>query len=158
MLSNILMANFDRHVSQFCTARGVTYTRYADDLSFSAAVSQELQIVEKFVVDWCAKSESPSLTVNQKKTIRVTKREARRVTGLVLTNDRKVSLGRETKRRIRAGLHHFVTGKMAPEDISRLSGMLAYVNSVEPSFMRRLRRKYGSQAVRRCLHWNGSPS
>lgn len=154
ILSNILMADFDRQLTAFCNARNVVYTRYADDLSFSAATSDRLQVVERAVIGWCSRSRSPRLTVNQSKTVRVSKREARRVTGLVLTNDRKVSLGRETKRRIRASLHHFVTGQMLPEDIPKLSGMLAYVNSVEPTFIRRLRKKYGSEAVRRCLQWN----
>ncbi len=153
MLSNILMADFDRRLSAFCTTRDVTYTRYADDLSFSAAASDRLRAVEKAVLDWCDRSTSPVLAVNQAKTVRVTKREARRVTGLVLTNDRKVSLGRETKRRIRASMHHFITGRLKAEDILKLRGMLAYVNSVERTFMRRLRKKYGADAVRRCLKW-----
>lgn len=153
ILSNILLADFDRRLTAFCAARRVTYTRYADDLSFSAAASERLQVVEKAVIEWCARSKSPVLTVNQRKTVRVSKRDARRVTGLVLTNDRKVSLGRETKRRIRAWMHHFVTGRLEAEQVLKLRGMLAYVNSVEPPFMRRLRKKYGADAVKRCLEW-----
>ncbi len=153
MLSNILMTDFDRRVSAFCEARDITYTRYADDLSFSADRSEDLAAVEKAVLDWCARSKSPALTINPGKTVRVTKREARRVTGLVLTNDRKVSMGRGTKRRIRAWMHHFVTGRLEADQIIKLRGMLAYVNSVEPMFMRRLRKKYGGDAVKRCLEW-----
>src|SRR5437899_6746168 len=115
--------------------------------------SDPLRAVENAVIGWCERSRSPKLTVNQKKTVRVTKAEARRVTGLVLTNDRKVSLGRETKRRIRAWMHHFVTGRLEAEQVLKLRGMLAYVNSVEPTFMRRLRKKYGADAVKRCLEW-----
>ena len=155
MLSNVLMADFDRHIAAVCASNDVTYTRYADDLSFSATVSEQLQTVEKAVIAWCAQSKSPVLSVNQGKTVRVSKAEARRVTGLVLTNDRKVSLGRETKRRIRAGVHHFVTGKLATDEILKLGGMLAYVNSVERTFMRRLRKKYGADAIQRCLEWKG---
>jgi hypothetical protein len=153
LLSNILMFDFDRRVSAFCHARDITYTRYADDLSFSAARSEDLQAIEKAVIDWCGRSKSPALTINPGKTVRVTKRDARRVTGLVLTNDRKVSLGRETKRRIRAWMHHFVMGRLGSEQVLKLRGMLAYVNSVEPTFMRRLRKKYGTDAVKRCLEW-----
>ena len=153
VLSNILMAGFDRHIAAVCVSNDVTYTRYADDLSFSAAVSERLQILEQAVVDWCAQSKSPLLSVNQAKTVRVSKSDARRVTGLVLTNDRKVSLGRETKRRIRAGVHHFVTGKLATEEIPKLRGMLAYVNSVEPAFLRRLRKKYGAEPIQHLLGW-----
>jgi retron-type reverse transcriptase len=153
MLSNILMFEFDRYVAALCASHNVAYTRYADDLSFSAEVSERLQAVEKAVIDWCSQSKSPVLTVHQSKTVRVSKSDLRRVTGLVLTNDRRVSLGRETKRLIRAGVHHFVTGKLPPDETLKLRGMLAYVNSVEPTFLRRLRKKYGADQIQRCLEW-----
>jgi RNA-directed DNA polymerase len=149
MLSNILMIDFDRRVSSFCAARNVIYTRYADDLSFSADNSEELRAVENAVVELCRRSKSPSLAINQEKTVRVSKRDARRVTGLVLTNDRKVSLGRDEKRRIRAWVHHFVTNRLNADRILKLRGMLNYVNSVEPAFMRRLRNKYGADTITR---------
>jgi len=37
--------------------------------------------------------------------------------------------------------------------VLKLKGMLAYVNSVEPAFMRRLRKKYGVEAIGQCLQW-----
>ncbi len=149
LLSNILLVDFDRRVSAFCAAHGVTYTRYADDLSFSADNSDQLQAVEKVIIDLCRRTRSPSLTINQEKIVRVSKRDARRVTGLVLTNDRKVSLGREEKRRIRAWVHHFVTNRLDADQVLKLRGMLSYVNSVEPAFMRRLRKKYGADTITR---------
>ena len=153
MLSNILMVEFDRRISAFCATHNAVYTRYADDLTFSADQSRTLQLVEKAVLNLSNSSVSPALAVNQDKTVRVSRKDSRRVTGLVLTNDGKVSLGRERKRRIRAQMHYFVTDRLETEQILRLRGMLAYVHSVEPSFMRRLRKKYGSDAVRRCLKW-----
>jgi len=149
MLSNILMRDFDQRVSTFCDAREVTYTRYADDLSFSADNSDQLALVEKFVSDLCSRLKSPVLTINHEKTVRVSKRDARRVTGLVLTNDSKVSLGREEKRQIRAWVHHFVTNRLEADQVPRLRGMLNYVNSVEPAFLRRLVTRYGVDAMRR---------
>jgi len=149
MLSNILMIDFDRQVSAVCFAHGVIYTRYADDISFSANSSAQLQTVENAVLDLCARSKSPSLTINQRKTVRVSRRDARRVTGLVLTNDRRVSLGRDEKRRIRAWVHHFVTDRLDSAKTSQLRGMLNYVNSVEPAFLRRLGEKYGVEVIAR---------
>jgi retron-type reverse transcriptase len=154
LLSNILMMDFDRRVSTFCAANRVTYTRYADDLTFSARQSDQLRLVESAVLKICRQLRSPSLTINQEKTVRVSKREARRVTGLVLTNDRKVSLGRNEKRRIRASVHHFASNKLDTEKVTRLRGMLAYVNSVEPDFLVRLRKKYGADTIQRCLEWS----
>lgn len=151
VLSNVLMFDFDKRIADFCKAKGVAYTRYADDLSFSSARSEDLAAVEEVVIKWCARSKSPKLTVNASKTVRASKGESRRVTGLVLTNDRKVSLGRDAKRRIRARVHHFVVGRLKEGELPKLRGMLCYVNSVEPSFLDRLRAHYGSEVIARCL-------
>jgi RNA-directed DNA polymerase len=57
-------------------------------------------------------------------------------------------LGREQKRKIRAWVHHFVTNRLGTDQTLELRGMLNYVNSVEPAFMRRLRKKYGADTIR----------
>jgi len=149
MLSNVLMRDFDQRIAAFCAAHAVVYTRYADDLTFSAETSKRLALVEQAVLNLVARLKSPSLTVNEKKTVRVSKREARRVTGLILTNDEKVSLGRDQKRNIRAGVHHFAMGRLDSAEVLKLRGMLNYVNSVEPAFLRRLRKKYGASTLKR---------
>lgn len=146
-LSNILMFDFDLHISTVAKANRVKYTRYADDLTFSAMHSESLSVVESAVHEWCAKVHSPKLAVHQGKTVRVSRAKSRRVTGLVLTNDRKVSLGRDVKRLVRAQVHHFLTGQMPVAERSSLRGMLHYVNSVEPAFLDRLRLFYGTDAI-----------
>jgi RNA-directed DNA polymerase len=148
LLSNILPADFDRAVSRFCSELGITYTRYADDLSFSAQTSALLADAEKLVTGLCARTPSPRLTLNPGKTVRASRKRSRRVTGLVLTNEGHVSLGRDVKREIRATVHHFVTGKLSREQALSLRGTLAYVKSVEPDFLNRLRTKYGHEIIR----------
>lgn len=154
LLSNILLRDFDRAVSEFCFPLGIAYTRYADDLSFSAQTSDLLADVEEMVSKLCIGSESPRLVLNREKTVRVSKKRSRRVTGLVLTNQGQVSLGRDAKRGIRATVHHFLTGTLSREQVLSLRGMLAYVKSVEPSFLNRLRAKYGSENIRRIQTFN----
>ncbi len=149
LLSNILLADFDRQVARFCSKWRITYTRYADDLSFSAQTSALLARAEEMVTALCRRTRSPLLTLNQEKTVRVSKKRLRRVTGLVLTNEGHISLGRDTKRDIRATVHHFLTGKLTREETLSLRGTLAYVKSVEPEFLNRLRTKYGFQIIRR---------
>ena len=148
MLSNILLYDFDATVAGFCTKVGGVYTRYADDLSFSALQSRTLQEIEKMVVDVCARLKSPKMAINTAKTVRVSKKQSRRITGLVITNDARVSLGRDQKRRIRASVDYFTKGRLSPEECMRLKGMLGYVNSVEPEFVKRLRDRYGAHVIR----------
>jgi retron-type reverse transcriptase len=149
MLSNLLLMNFDVNVAASCEKLGVAYTRYADDLSFSADVSSKLQKIERAIVTLCRQMKSPQLTINPGKTVRVSKRDSRRITGLTISNDARVSLGRDRKRSIRASVHHYVTGRLAKEQQLELKGMLAYVNAVEPSFLARLRKKYGYDVIHR---------
>jgi RNA-directed DNA polymerase len=142
------MADFDSQVTKLCAASEVAYTRYADDLSFSSDLSPKLEVIEQAVVNLCNRLTSPKLTINPEKIVRVSKKQARRITGLVLANDAKISLGRDQKRRIRATVHHFVSGRLNGEQTRELRGMLAYVKSVEPRFLTRLRKKYGSSVIR----------
>ena len=102
-------------MSEFCSKLGIAYTRYADDLSFSAKTSQMLADAEDMVAKLCAGRVSPCLVLNHDKTVRVSKKRSRKVTGLVLTNEGQVSLGRDAKREIRATVHHFLTGKLSRE-------------------------------------------
>jgi RNA-directed DNA polymerase len=67
LLSNVLPCDFDREVSQFCSKLGVAYTRYADDLSFSANSSSLLATVEDMVSTLCERTASPRLTLNRDK-------------------------------------------------------------------------------------------
>jgi retron-type reverse transcriptase len=147
ILSNILLYDFDVEVAALCTERGVTYTRYADDLTFSTDEPHVLREIEKQILKICSKTESPKLRVNKDKTVHASKKGARRVTGLVLTNDGLVSIGREKKREIRASFHRYVLGTLNIEEICALAGMVAYIKSVEPKFLEILARRYGAAAL-----------
>jgi hypothetical protein len=67
--------------------------------------------------------------------------------GLVLSNEARVSLGRERKRELRAALHHFVTGKITPTAAKQLRGMLAFAKDAEPEFYARMETRYGKDAL-----------
>jgi RNA-directed DNA polymerase len=149
LVSNVLLYDFDERVATFCSKHGTTYTRYADDLSFSAKKSSELGTVERFVKGLCKRTTSPKLVLNSEKLVRVSKRDSRRITGLIITNDAKVSLGRDKKRQIRASVHHFIAGRFSEEQGLQLKGTLAFVKSVEPTFLARLQKKYGQHEIRR---------
>ena len=107
------------------------------------------QAVEHFVTDLCKRVASPKLILNPEKLVRVSKKRARLITGLVNTNDANVSLGRDKKRQIRASVHHFATGRLDKNEALKLKGMLAYVKSVEPAFLARLRQTYGGKVIHR---------
>jgi hypothetical protein len=83
------------------------------------------------------------LTFNDEKRGLFTTAGRRMVTGLVLTPDGKVSLGRDRKRKISAALHHISIGRNVSLEHRELTrGWLAYANSVEPCFVAAMSAKY----------------
>ena len=151
LLSNILLFNFDLKIEALCAGCGVTYTRYADDLSFSTNELGVLSQLERQVAEICKRTRPPRLKLNETKTVHASKKGLRRVTGLVLTNDGRVSMGREQKRKIIAGLHRYTLGKLNEHEILELGGTISFAKSVEPMFLQRLAKKYGAAALNHLL-------
>lgn len=146
-ISNTILYKFDCTVSDYCDTIGVKYTRYADDLTFSTNTPEILVTVEEEVKNITSQLEYPTLNVNTQKTIHVSKKFSRRITGLVITNEDTVSLGRDRKRLIRAKIRHFQKGILLPNEIQKLRGTLAFANDVEPEFLTRMRLHYGDELI-----------
>lgn len=144
-LSNVIMFRFDLAVSKACLGRRVAYSRYADDLTFSSWNPEALREVECDVRRIVKRLKSPALDFNPRKTIMLSRKMQRRITGLILSNDEKISLGRERKRMIRAAVHHLRRGMLGAEETAQLRGLLAFAMDVEPDFVRRLTERYDTK-------------
>lgn len=144
-ISNSMMFEFDESISAFCKEKEVTYSRYADDLAFSTTHRDTLKEVEEEAHRLTLSIQSPKLTINEKKTVNVSKRYNRSLVGLTITPDKKVSLGRERKRDIRAKLYLYGKGYLNGEDVAHLRGLLAYAWSIEPTFIFSLAEKQGNE-------------
>jgi RNA-directed DNA polymerase len=147
LLSNVLMYEFDSKMADTARKNKAAYTRYADDLTFSARRTGFLTGLEAALRKTIREVESPSLTINESKTVLATPKYKRLVTGLILTNDGKISIGYRRKREIRAALHHQTLGRLGITEQARLAGLLAFVNDVEPEFLAHLRVKYGQETL-----------
>lgn len=143
-LSNILMFEFDRCISELVASDKVQYTRYADDLTFSAPRTGHLTGVKRAVSKAINHVDFPNLKINREKTTYITTKFHRSVTGLTLANDGRITIGRDKKREIRASVHGFILGKLDEKSIERLHGYISFINSVEPEFIDVLNKKYGS--------------
>jgi len=146
-VSNILMYEFDTLVSSYCEKKKITYSRYADDLTFSTNIAHVLNECLAEIRKILKEIKTPKLKINEQKTVFSSKKHNRRVTGLVLTNDGKVSLGRDKKRVIRAKIHHFQTSKLNHKECLELKGHLAHAYAVEKDFVDRMRKKYGDSVI-----------
>ncbi|GED23614.1 retron St85 family RNA-directed DNA polymerase [Halomonas halmophila] len=150
-LSNSIMYDFDEKVSRWCAENALTYTRYADDLTFSTNVKNLSFEVQGFLIEVIQSLEYPAIELNENKTVYASKKGHRRVTGVVLSNAGNVSLGRERKREISSLLHKFRIGELSREEVYRLQGLLGFANDVEPVFVERMRKKYGHDLLWRIM-------
>jgi len=145
-LSNLLARRLDARLNGLANKLGFTYTRYADDLTFSgshesaAKTGYLLARVRHIVAD-------ENLTMNEAKT-RVQRPNSRQtVTGIVVNKHPNVS--RRTTKRLRAILHQAGKNGLAAQNrhnrdnfVDWLGGMIAYVQMVNPVKGRRLREQF----------------
>ena len=98
-LSNLVMKNFDDSIGSWCEKRGISYTRYCDDMTFSS--DNPLYAVyskAKYML------QNMGFELNERKTHFITNASRQTVTGL--TVNEKVTVSREYKRSLRQELHY----------------------------------------------------
>ncbi len=145
-LSNQVAARFDRRLAGLAAKLGATYTRYADDLTFSGPANLDPR-VGYLMHQVRAITLSEGFTVNESKTRVLRPNTAQVVTGLVV-NDRP-GVPRAEVRRLRAILHRARTEGLAaqnhanhPDFRSWLLGKISYVGMARPEVATRLLEQY----------------
>lgn len=147
LVSNIVMYFFDSYIHSYGKLNRIRYTRYADDICFSSSVAGGLDSVKDTVSKALKSFFGRQIRLNNTKTIFASKAMNRHVTGITLTNEGKVSVGRDRKRKIMAAVHKVSIGQKPDCSLKTLAGLISYVQSVEGDFKERLTRKYGDDIV-----------
>lgn len=148
MISNLIMSKFDTDISKICSAKNIFYTRYADDMTFSTKDKESLFKIIGEVKRVLKNNFGNKMSINELKTVFSSKAHNRRVTGIILTNDNKISIGRERKRYISVLTHKFKFGKLDSSDIHHLKGLISHARHIESGFIRKLQKKYGAETIR----------
>lgn len=134
LLSNSVMFDFDTRLSSVAASDGVTYTRYADDLALSSKTSGGINTYPSVVAKMIEALDYPKLELNEKKTVFASRAGRRVLTGVTLTADHRLSIGRVRKREIRSMYHRMILGKLSPDEQKELAGLVAFANDIEPGF------------------------
>ena len=140
MLSNSIMYELDCRISAIAERDNVVYTRYADDITLSSRERDKVDQYSEVVKEILKELPYPKLKLNVDKTVRASRAGRRIVTGLVLTPDGNVSIGRDRKRLIRAMYHRSLKQELDYEQAQVLTGLLAFADNVEPGFSQRLKK------------------
>ncbi|MEZ8349831.1 retron St85 family RNA-directed DNA polymerase [Vibrio coralliirubri] len=148
-ISNFCLYEFDRFMTNVCNDQKITYTRYADDLTFSTNEKNILHTIVPSIQQLLVEYFSYNLKLNHSKTAFSSRAHNRHVTGITLSNERKLSLGRERKRYIKHLINQFKYNLLDSSDIRHLQGLLAFAQHIEPVFITRLKIKYTSELIQR---------
>ena len=157
-LSNTILYDFDIKLSKLAEKEDVTYTRYADDLTLTTNKKDTLCLFPAKIKNILKEIEYPKLSINKEKTIFSSKKHNRHITGLVITNDEKISLGRKKKRKIKSLVYSFKEKKPNDKEINQLKGWLAFAKDVEPSFYETLKKKYTKRVITRIKKYKLNPN
>lgn len=132
-LANLAFASTDEQIIHLCAQHGLTYSRYADDLTFSGPQ----KIPRKFLATLEFVLKRYGFNINSAKTRFAGPGQARYVTGLVVNE--KVHPNRDLRRQLRAMFYQAATnpGQYSSRS-SELLGWASFVNS----YNRELGEKY----------------
>lgn len=157
VLSNFICIGLDNDLNSLCDENDISYSRYADDLTFSSNKLISKDLVEKIT----AIIEQNDFTINPKKTRLKSENRKQSVTGLVVNT--RVNVDRKLLKKIRAMLHdaianglsiatinHFkLERKLTQDDISffmnRLDGYINFVSQIkgkEDSLFLKFKKEY----------------
>lgn len=99
-MSNLILKDMDQELEIFCKKKKITYTRYADDMSFSS--NEE---IGGFLKDICSIIENYSFKINEKKTCYYKDPYRKIVTGLVV-KENGICVPKKFKRKFKQEIYY----------------------------------------------------
>lgn len=132
-LTNIACMRLDRRLDGLAAKFGWTYTRYADDITFSTTddSAQKVDLLKEFIVSIV---EDEGFEIHGDKTSVMGRSTRQKVTGLVVNDEKDPRTPTEVRRMLRAAIHNLETGKgfQEGENLSTLMGYASFVYSTNP--------------------------
>lgn len=157
VISNLIAGILDVHLARLARACGCTYTRYADDITFSTNKREFPKEIAVNLVDhahqWKAGRQLAGLikksgfVLNASKTRMQYRTSRQQVTGLVV--NKKINAPQEYRRQVRAYVNSLVNrgfylvekdGEQEEGSIPKLHGMLGFIHAVESVYRTDLQR------------------
>ena len=145
-LANLAAFGLDRRLAGLARSLSATYTRYADDLTFSGGTlllsrANELRATAGMI------AREEGFTVNERKSALMTRAGRQRVCGIVV--NAHPNLAREEYDRLKATLHNAALRGPASENRAgvgdfraHLLGRIAWVESLHPARATKLRERF----------------
>lgn len=126
-LANFVAWKLDRRLMAAAEKMGITYTRYADDLTFSSSDNERSANGVRRLVTKIVEDEGFHINEDKIAVMGIGRRQV--VTGLVVS-DQGINLPRRTRRLLRSAIHHW--RQQTPERRASIRGWLSYLHAVDP--------------------------
>lgn len=134
MITNIICRNMDKRINGLCQKLGITYTRYADDMSFSyigdtnnLAIGNFLNSINKII-------EAEGFHMKKEKTHILRKNNRQYITGIVINNE-EIGVPKKWVKILKASIHNAQKlknsgGSVSNKTVLEISGKIAWLKSV----------------------------
>ena len=160
-LSNAVLYEFDNKLEEYCIDNDILYTRYSDDLIFSTNKKDKLNYVISEVQKILNRHYNNLFSLNDKKTKFYKAWERIKILGLVVTPNGNITIDKKYKKDIEVIFHYYLTNRVKfnsffnrrfDSKMSKISGLLNHINSVDKNYILKLRKRYGNYIVDIFLH------
>ncbi|MDN3617369.1 retron St85 family RNA-directed DNA polymerase [Vibrio gallaecicus] len=147
MISNFCLFQFDSILTHYCIERSIFFTRYADDLTFSTDTPDLLKTLPGVISNLLRQLYEGQIEINNQKTVFSSQAHNKHVTGITITPEGKLSIGRSRKRYIKHLVHQYILNKLKSSDFNHLRGLLTFSMHIEPQFITSLENKYSTNII-----------
>jgi retron-type reverse transcriptase len=155
-LANLVVWKLDLRIQGYVGKRGINYTRYADDLSFSgltpSKVIKIMPMIKQIV-------QNEHFEINYSKTRMAGTARAKIVTGLIIS-DEQIGIGKNKFKVLRSKIHYLTLPAEQTNEklLYEVIGWLSYLNSVDKTrfakankYVEKLTEKYPDTLVSKII-------
>lgn len=160
-ISNACLYDVDNDILLFCKQANLLYTRYADDLIISSVSKFDATGVKDKITSILSTQKNTIYSLNNKKT-RVSSRSQKvKLMGVVILPNGKVTVDIHVKNKVETMLYFYLNDKAKLLDYSGMdyestlgliSGLLNHINTIDDTYLDKLRMKYGNTIVDMFFH------
>ena len=134
MITNIICRQMDKRINGLCQKSGLTYTRYADDMSFSYNGETDSFNIGSFLNSINKIIEEEGFHINKEKTHVLRKNNRQYITGIVINNE-EIGVPKKWVKILKASIHNAQKLKASGSSVSNktiqeISGKIAWLKSV----------------------------
>lgn len=150
LISNAALFQFDKMLLQWADKHEVVYTRYADDLVFSALDIKQLKEAPDVISGVLESCFSDRLRLNLSKSYFIPEGQKAKILGLIVLPNGRITITRELKNKIEVLFYFYkidhdrylsLLGTFFKGSSSGFMSTLSWVASVDPLYMDKLRCK-----------------